>query len=92
MTTRSNAYITTLDPSSAEDMAELTALRKQVTADNLNCIVKNRVCVRGRKPKVKKNYYNSFGNIVATLGYDFSGNIIGGLANAQALDVYIYQR
>jgi hypothetical protein len=92
MTSRSNAYITTLDPTSTDDMAILSKIRGRVTTANKTGGFQQRVVVRGRKPITKKNYYDSFGNIVATLGYGFGGNIVGGLANAKALDVYIYQR
>ena len=68
-------YVTTLDPTSSEDMARLKEIRSAISFSNKYSILKNRVRVCGRKP---------------TTGYDWGGNVIGGIRNATRLDVYIY--
>lgn len=89
-TVRSSAYVTTLNPLNVKDMLKLDALRAKVSRDNRNSEKKLRVVVRGRDPIARK-FINSAG-IGRTIGYDGCGNIVNGLANAQRLDVYIYER
>ena len=79
----STSYVTTIDFLSTVDMEKLQAIRDSVRV--LNSLTKNskfRVCLRGRKPIVK----------VKNKSYDFGGNVVGGIKNAQRADVYIYPR
>jgi|TARA_B110000908_G_C10168286_1_gene409524 hypothetical protein len=92
MTSRSNAYITTLDPTSTDDMTVLSRIRAHVTAANKRSLKQQRVCVRGRKPITKKTITNFWTGHTSTVGFDHGGNVVGGLANASSLDVYIYAR
>ena len=91
----SRSFICRLDVQSAADMQKLQDIRKSVAVSNqILGHQKLRVEVRGRKPFVKMPAENSWykkasGNPVA---YNMFGNIVGGLANASALDVYIYNR
>lgn len=81
----SSSYVTTLDTWSANDMQELSLIRKTISKVNKRGNEKYRVCVRGRKPIVKR-----FTKSYQLVSYDYFGNIAGGLANATKLDVYIY--
>jgi len=87
----SDSYITTLDPMSANDMQTLEMLRKTIKAVNKVSKEKQRVVVRGRKPFKKKEVYNVYQERTRTLSYDYSGNVVGGLANASRYDVYVYK-
>jgi len=59
----------------------LRLIRQEIARDNEVLRkyghTEKRVVVRGRKPKT---------------GYDWAGNVIGGLANATEFDVYVYDR
>lgn len=59
----------------------LRLLRQEIARDNEVLRkyghTQKRVVVRGRRP---------------TTGYDYSGNVIGGLATATEFDVYVYDR
>ena len=87
----SNSYVTTLDPMSANDMQTLEMLRKTVRMMNELHSDTKRVVVRGRKPFKKKEVYNVYQERTRTLSYDYSGNVVGGLANASRYDVYVYK-
>lgn len=99
MSTRtSNNYVATLDPMSVNDMQTLELIRKTVKIFNQQSkegfprwkqklAPQKRVRVCGRKPKEKMDIYGR-GRM---LGYDWAGNIAGGLANATQYDVYIYE-
>ncbi len=79
----STNYVTTIDFMSTVDMEKLEAIRASVRV--LNSSLRNskfRVCLRGRKPLSKIN----------NKSYDWGGNIVGGICNAQRADVYIYPR
>jgi hypothetical protein len=87
----SNSYVTTLDPMSANDMQTLEMLRKTVSMMNkLHGNKAQRVVVRGRRPIAKKEVHNIYTGKTRVLSYDYSGNVVGGLANASQYDVYIY--
>jgi hypothetical protein len=88
----STSYVFTADINSADDMLKIEDLRKLVKITNRGQNVKKRVVLRGRKPLVKKEVYNMWTGERATRSYDFGGNIVGGIANATKLDVYIYDR
>lgn len=88
----SNSYITTLDPMSVNDMQMLDIIKKTVKKSNLYTTKKHRVVVRGRKPIENKTIYNWRDGSTRTVGYDFAGNVVGGIKNATKLDVYIYQK
>ena len=51
-----------------------------------------RVCLRGRKPIQKFERRNYWTGKVSKIGYNYSGDVIGGLKNAGAVDVYIWRR
>ena len=80
----SNNYLTTLDVNSASDMIRLNEIKDTIRISNRSIFNnrKLRVVLRGRKPIVKTGRYS----------YDWCGNIVGGIANASKLDVYIYTR
>jgi len=86
----SDNYVTTLDPMSANDMQTLEMLKKTVCMMNKLHKKKQRVVVRGRRPIVKGEVHNIYTGKTRTLSYDYSGNVVGGLANASSYDVYIY--
>jgi len=94
----SESFVCRLDTQSVTDMEKLQEIRNSVAATNrilkYRSDVRLRVEVRGRKPLVKMPIGNCFykrssGKPVA---YDWGGNIVGGIANAAKLDVYIYYR
>lgn len=88
----STSYVCTLDANSVADMQMLEMIRKTVSVSNANTLDKKRVVVRGRKP-IKKFWYKEYWSKKSHYsGYDYAGNIIGGLENATNLDVYIYDR
>lgn len=89
-TTRSNAFFATLNPLSMQDMLQLDALRANISRINRGSEKKFRVVVRGRKPIAKVTIETGTGG--RTFGYDAMGNIVNGRANAQRLDVYVYER
>lgn len=80
----SNNYLTTLDINSASDMIQLNEIKDTIRISNRSIFNNRKLCVvlRGRKPIVKTGRYS----------YDWGGNIVGGIANASKLDVYIYTR
>jgi hypothetical protein len=86
----STSYVTTLDVNSSTDMEMLRTIKKAVSVMNYRNPNKKRVVLRGRKPIVAYSYY--WAGKTFTHSYDLSGNIVGGLANATKLDVYIYDR
>ena len=90
----STSYVCTLDVNSCADMQLLEVIRKTVKVSNFRMANKKRVVVRGRKPSVKMQ---SAGGYIhrgskGPVAYDWAGNIVGGIANATKLDVYIYDR
>lgn len=64
----------------------IAALKAEIKGKNL------RVCLRGRKPKTKQVVRNFWTGKQGLRGYDFGGNVVGGLDNAQEFDVYVYTR
>ena len=50
-----------------------------------------RVAVKGRKAKTKHSYTDRYGK-EHTVGYNWGGDVIGGLTNASEADIYIYRR
>jgi hypothetical protein len=88
----STSYVCTLDVNSVADMQVLETIRKTISISNNNTQNKKRVVVRGRKPIQKKKVHNHWTGKTGFYDYDFCGNIVGGIANATKLDVYIYNR
>ena len=94
----SDCYLGTFDVSSTKDMEQLSYLRDMVR--NMNKMFKRetgktfRICVRGRKPIVKIKLASGYITPASKgpVSFDYSGNIVGGLANATRLDAYIYTR
>ena len=79
---KSNDYIGTFVTSDKADMEKLSELRKSVAYSNKTRPSLKRVVARGRKPIEK----------LGSRSFDWGGNIVGGIANAGELDVYIYDR
>ena len=88
---KSTSYVCSLDPLSCVDMEILNSIKRSVKVMNAKVkwedagrwgLVKKckRVRVKGREPIEKMN----------GKGYNWSGDIVGGLANAQRFDVYIH--
>lgn len=88
----SGNYVMTIDPLSAVDMEKYQIIKQTVKAANQSRTIKQRVVLRGRKPKVKKIMHNFWTGKCALRGYDWAGNIVGGIMNATKYDVYIYNR
>lgn len=97
----SNSYIGTFNYKCADDMLNLENIKSMVKG--MNAMLKKdgydysfRVCLRGRKP-VKKKLINTMPwrsglRRESKVSYDYFGNIVGGIANASAVDAYIYRR
>lgn len=85
-------YVMTVDINSAADILQLDTIKKAVAIMNKNRVNKKRVVLRGRKPMVKAPVRNFWTGQIGFRGYDWAGNIVGGLKNATRLDVYIYNR
>lgn len=92
MNRKSTSYVFTADINSASDMLQIEELRKAVSIMNKGNSVKKRVCLRGRKPAVKMDKYNHYSGKMSKISYDWAGNIVGGIANATKIDVYVYNR
>ena len=88
----STSYIFTADINSASDMLQIEELRKAIKSLNTISDKKKRVVLRGRKPLVKMDKYNPYTGKMSKLSYDWAGNIVGGIANATKIDVYVYNR
>lgn len=88
----STSYVTTLDVNSSTDMEMLNTIKKAVSVFNFRNPNKKRVVIRGRKPIAKQTIFLRWQNRMSTRSYDWAGNIVGGIANATKLDVYIYDR
>ena len=89
----SQGYVGSVYTQSAGDMLELDGVRNMVknmnkqlrmenAVDNRGHKLQYRVVVKGREPFEKVNGRS----------YHWSGDIVGGLANAKRLDVYIARR
>lgn len=96
---RNEAYQGTFDVFCAEDMLSVETIKTYVTSMNKD--LKNagavdrrgnplryRVCVKARKP-IHKVLNKRTGNMI---GHTYHGDVIGGMANAAAVDVYIQRR
>ena len=92
MNRKSTSYIFTADINSASDMLQIEELRKAIKSLNTISDKKKRVVLRGRKPLVKMDKYNPYTGKMSTISYDWAGNIVGGIANATKIDVYVYNR
>lgn len=90
----STSYVCTLDVASVSDMQLLEVIRKTVKVSNDRMPNKKRVVIRGRKPAVKMQAAGGYIHRPSKglVSYDWAGNIVGGIANATKLDVYIYDR
>ena len=88
----STSYLCTLDVNSVSDMQELALIRKTVKVSNYRTVNKKRVVIRGRKLVVKAKVTDRWTGKTRVLSYDWAGNIVGGIANATKIDVYIYDR
>jgi len=92
---RTKSYVCTLDPKSTSDMEKLAEIRKTVSTSNkvlsYTYAPRLRVTVRGRRPIEKSVFYNRITGKTAYTGYTSGGGIVGGLANASSLDVYIHE-
>lgn len=88
----SENYIMTVDPMSVVDMEKLELIKKTVSTTNKYNNKKKRVVLRGRRPMQTKLIRDFWTGKTGRRGYDWAGNIVGGLKNATRLDVYIYER
>ena len=92
----STSYQFTADVNSIADMMAIGTLKTHIAALNArNVGIPKRVVLRGRKPIVKQFVSNSYPFMrksKSPVGYDFSGNIVGGIKNATMIDVYVYDR
>ena len=88
----STSYLCTLDVNSSFDMQQLELIRHTVKVSNHRMANKKRVVIRGRKPAVKAQIVDRWTGKTRVLSYDWAGNIVGGIANATKIDVYIYDR
>jgi len=92
----SDSYVFTADINSAYDMEQIAVLRKAVKIMNKAAKARGetpkRVELRGRKPAKKAEVRNFWTGKTSARSYDFGGNIVGGIANATKIDVYIYDR
>ena len=91
---KSPFFVCRVDVQSVNDMEKLQAIRDAVSVLNKSSGFTKRVVVRGRKPFVKMPNPGShfYGGSKSLVGFDRGGNIMGGIANASMLDVYIYNR
>ena len=89
---KSTSYVTTLDVNSATDMQTLETIKATIRAVNAFNRNKKRVVLRGRKPIIKGRSVNLWTGKAKFGGYDWAGNVIGGIRNASKLDVYIYDK
>ena len=89
----SDAYVGSIDTRSVADMAQLEEVRTYVKVmnkylrdddarDRRGNPLRYRVTVKGRDPIEKVN----------GKGYNWAGDIVGGMANAGRIDVYIHRR
>ena len=88
----SENYVGTFKAESAVDRITIQAIRNIVAEENRDNDVKKRVVLRGRKPYFKMMVRNAWTGKVGYRGYDWAGNIVGGIKNASVIDVYIYDR
>lgn len=96
----SSSYIGAFDVDNPEDQKELKLVKGMVTWANKSMAERGdsyryRVCLRGRKAKIKMkldhpNY--SWARTKGPVQYDCWGNIVGGIKNAQEVRCYIYRR
>ena len=89
---KSTSYVTTLDVNSVTDMQSLEIIKATIRAVNAYSSKKKRVVVRGRKPLKISKSTNFWTGKTKIGGYDWVGNVIGGIRNASKLDVYIYDK
>jgi hypothetical protein len=82
---RTSAYAFTLegDYSELQNCCTLNALKESLKGTG------KYVQLRGRKPKVKQTVRNYWTGQTRFAGYDFGGNVVGGLKNATQFDVYV---
>lgn len=94
MSRTSKSFVCRLDVQSATDMEKLQVIKSSVGAMNQHVSRKLRVVVRGRKPFVKMKTAGGWFHSESTgpVAYDVFGNIVGGIANASMIDVYLYKR
>lgn len=92
----STAYSVTLNLFDEHDMMWLKQVRDLMRKTNktLRKVGKNpmRIRLALRDPIRKVTYWNKWTNRKNTCGYDFGGNVYGGINNARKADVYIYER
>jgi len=95
-TRTSTAYAVTLNLFDEYDMMWLKQARDSMRKTNksLREIGKTpmRIRLALRDPIRKVTYWNKWTNRKNTSGYDFGGNVVGGIKNARKADVYIYER
>jgi len=96
---RTDAYVGTFSTQCAGDMLEIETIKDLVkdmnkelkyygATDKRGSDLRFRVCVKARKP-INKVVNRRTGNMIGHTGH---GDVIGGMANAAAVDVYIQRR
>lgn len=96
---RTDAYVGTFDTFCAEDMLTVETIKsyvKNMNKELANCgavdrrgySLRFRTTVKARKP-INKVLSKRTGNMIGHTGH---GDVIGGMANAAAVDVYIQRR
>jgi len=92
----SRHYQGTVQFSDVGDVLWLNDFREQIFQTNkiLRKMGKNALRIRLalRSPIEKKTVYNWRTQTYHHVGYDFGGNVIGGINNARKADVYVYER
>jgi hypothetical protein len=92
----STSYVVTLNLSDEHDMMWLKQARIAMREVNkaLRKIGKTpmRIRLALRDPIHKEVVTNHWTHEKGVRGYDFGGNVVGGIKNARKADVYIYER
>jgi len=96
---RTDAYVGTFDTFCAEDMLTVETIKSYVKSMNKELAtygavdrrgneLRFRACVKARKP-IHKVLNKRTGNMIGHTGH---GDVVGGMGNAAAVDVYIQRR
>lgn len=88
----SSSYVVTLEVNNTADMELLQYIRNTISEQNTRTNEKRRVVIRGRKPIAKQEIRNFWTGQRSIRGYDWAGNVVGGIKNATVYDVYVYNR
>ena len=87
---KSQDYLMTV--TTIEELKDVRAIWKEYNKNmrSLGLFESQKVVVaKGRRPKVKQEVYNRYTCKTSVVGYNSSGDIVGGLQNAQEIDIYL---